>query len=131
MFGLGMDIIEIKRIEQALTRRPKLEQRLFAKEERDYCWQRPDPFSSFAARFAAKEAVLKAMEEGIGSCALKDIIIRLKPSGAPLICLRENAARLAAEKGIKEIKITLTHSKEYAAATAVAIGGKCHETAYC
>jgi holo-[acyl-carrier protein] synthase len=121
MFGIGMDIIEIKRIKQALTRRPKLEKRIFAKEEIAYCRQKSNPFPSFAARFAAKEAVLKAMGVGIGACALEDIIICSEPSGAPGIYLRVSAARLAEAKGIKEFKVTLTHSKEYAAATVIAI----------
>lgn len=121
MIGIGMDIVEIKRIEQALRRRPRLEQKIFAQEERDYCRQKAHPFPSFAARFAAKEAVLKAMGVGIGACALKDILICSETSGAPQVCLKESAARLAATKGIKEFKVTLTHSKEYAAATVIAI----------
>lgn len=123
MIGIGMDIIEIERIKQALTRRPKLEQRIFAEEEIKYCRQKSNPFPSLAARFAAKEAVLKAMGVGIGACALEDIVIGSKPSGAPTIYLQNGAAKLAEAKGIREFKITLTHSKEYAAATAVAIGG--------
>jgi holo-[acyl-carrier protein] synthase len=123
MIEIGMDIIEIERIKQALRRRPNLEQRIFAREEIDYCRQKSNPFPSFAARFAAKEAVLKAMGVGIGACALEDIVIGSKASGAPTVYLKNSAAKLASAQGIREFKITLTHSKEYAAATALALGG--------
>jgi len=121
MIGIGMDIVEIKRVKQALVRHPKLEEKIFTQEERDYCRQKANPFPSFAVRFAAKEAVFKAMGVGIGACSLQDVFILTEPGGAPRVRLKGSAVKLAAARGITEFKVTLTHTKEYAAATVIAI----------
>lgn len=121
MVGIGMDIIEIERIRKALERRPKLKKRIFSEEEIAYCRQKANPFPSLAARFAAKEAALKAMGVGLGACSLCDIYIYISEGGVPNLRVRNSAASLAFEKGIKEFKVTLTHSKDNAAATVIAL----------
>lgn len=120
VLGIGVDIIEIERVRNALERRPALEQRLFTPAEIKYCRQKANPYPSLAARFAAKEAVLKAMGVGLGSCTWHDIIIEVNSSGAPEVKLTGRAAALAASLGISEFMLSLSHAKLNAVAYVLA-----------
>jgi len=111
--GVGIDLIEIARIERALERRPRLAERLFTEAELDYAGQRARPGRHLAARFAAKEAVVKAL--GIRGSAMREIeVVAGEP---PRVRLSGRAAEAAAGR---EIAISLTHSRESAAAVALA-----------
>lgn len=121
--GIGIDVVEVDRIESAIARHgePFLA-RLFTEGERAYCAAQKRSALHYAARFAAKEAVSKALGTGIGGEAgWLDLEILRDPSGAPRLELHGAAAEFAAGKGISEIQISLTHAKEYAAANAVAV----------
>jgi holo-[acyl-carrier protein] synthase len=125
IYGIGMDIVEVERIARAIARHGEIFlSRLFTTAERDYCAAQKNPPLHFAARFAAKEAVSKALGTGIGGDAgwLELEIIR-QPSGAPQLQLSGAAADFATLHGISEIQISLTHAREYAAANAIAIVG--------
>ncbi len=99
--------------------------RLFTTAERAYCDAHNKPALHYAARFAAKEAVSKALGTGIGAQAgWLDLEITRDPSGAPKLALQGSAADFAQQNGITEIQISLTHAREYAAANAIAIAGK-------
>jgi holo-[acyl-carrier protein] synthase len=112
--GVGIDLLEIERLERALARHPRLAQRLFSEAERAYAAARARPGRHLAARFAAKEAVLKALGAG-GGLGLGEVeVIAGEP---PAVRLSGRAARLAQGR---EIKISLTHSRETAAAVAIA-----------
>ena len=124
IFGIGIDVVEVDRIAKAIERHgePFLA-RLFTDGERAYCQQQKRPALHYAARFAAKEAVSKALGTGIGEQAgWLDMEISRDAAGAPKLSLRGSAAAFAKEKGIVEIQISLTHARDYAAANAIAIG---------
>ncbi len=109
--GIGVDLIEISRIEQALERRPRLAERLFQPAELAYSRSRGRPARHLAARFAAKEAAVKAL--GAGSIAYREVeVVAGEP---PTLRLHGRAAAAARERGV-ELRVSLTHSRELAAA---------------
>ncbi|MFM7718132.1 MAG: holo-ACP synthase [Actinomycetota bacterium] len=118
--GLGVDICEIARMERALDRHPTMRGRVFTDEERAYCDRKARPAESYAGRFAAREAVVKALG-GYPRRGWKDISVVRAPSGAPGIRLAGNAARRAEAIGVREVLITFTHEKTSAVAFAVAV----------
>ncbi|MES2476198.1 MAG: holo-ACP synthase [Verrucomicrobiota bacterium] len=126
IFGIGIDVVEVDRIASAIARHgePFLA-KLFTAAERAYCDGQKKPALHYAARFAAKEAVSKALGTGIGGQAgWLDLEIMRDVSGAPKLVLNGAAAEFAREHGIFEIQISLTHAREYAAANAIAVAGK-------
>jgi len=125
VFGIGIDVVEVARIAAAMQRHgtPFLA-RLFTAGERDYCESRQIPALHYAARFAAKEAVSKALGTGIGGHAgWHDLEIVHNPAGAPQLCLSGAAESFARIHDITAIHISLTHARNYAAANAIAIAG--------
>jgi phosphopantetheine--protein transferase-like protein len=122
VLGVGVDLCDVERMRQALERTPSLRRRVFTEDERAYCDRRRDPTERYAVRFAAKEAVLKAMGVGLGACALRDIEVVRASSGAPAVALHGSAAKLAAERGIVAWQLSLTHSETLAQATVLALG---------
>lgn len=120
ILGLGVDICEIARIERALDRHPTLRARVFTPEEIAYCDSRARPAESYAGRFAAREAVIKAMG-GYRGRGWRDISVTRAPTGAPAIRLEGNAKRRADALGITRVLITFTHEKANAVAFAVAV----------
>ncbi len=112
--GVGMDLIEIARIERALDRHPRLADRLFTAAEQEYASGRARPGQHLAARFAAKEAVVKALALGPGT-DLREI--EVIPGAPPGIRMHGDVA--AGSPGV-EIHLSLTHSREMAGAVAVA-----------
>lgn len=121
MIGIGTDMVELDRFRLALTRTPGLRRRLFTEDERAYAELRNDPTERFAARFAAKEAVLKAMGAGIGECAFREIEVVRAESGAPSVQLHGKAAALAESRGVGNWRLTMTHTASIAQAIAVAL----------
>ena len=123
IFGIGIDVVEVDRIASAIERlgEPFLA-KLFTSNERGYCEAQKNSSLHYAARFAAKEAVSKALGTGIGGQAgWLDLEIIRDPSGAPKLQLQGNAADFAEQNGITEIQSSLTHARDYAAANAIAI----------
>jgi holo-[acyl-carrier protein] synthase len=111
----GIDLIEIERLERALERRPRLAQRLFTDAELDYANARGRPGRHLAARFAAKEAAVKSLG---GRLPLRDVEVIPSERG-PRLRLERTAAERATELGL-ELTVSLTHSRELAAAVVVA-----------
>ncbi len=122
VIGIGTDLVEVERFRLALTRRPTLAERLFSDDEREYAARFRDPTKSLAARFGAKEAVMKAMGVGLWKFALRDVEVVKRRSGEPVLALHDKAAALAAEKGVREWRLTLTHTDSMAMAVALALG---------
>jgi holo-[acyl-carrier protein] synthase len=118
--GLGVDICEIARMERAIARHPTLRERVFTPEERAYCDSKARPAESYAGRFAAREAVIKALG-GYRGKRWQDISVSRHPSGAPAILLEGNAKRRADALGVDRVLITFTHEKTNAVAFAVAV----------
>jgi len=113
MTGVGIDLLEIDRLERALARHPRLAERVFTAAEREYAAARARPGRHLAARFAAKEAVVKAlgMRGGLGFREIE--VVAGEP---PTVRLSGRAAKAAAER---RVDISLTHSRDDAAAVAV------------
>lgn len=115
---VGLDLIEIARIERALARYPRFVERVFTDAERAYCESRPNPPQHYAARFAGKEAVGKALGFGVARAfAWTDVEIAGRPK--PSVRLSGRVAALAARAGAGSIDLSLTHSRELAAAICV------------
>lgn len=120
--GTGIDIVEISRIERSL-KNPKFVERIFTKQEQDYCDGRKNlASSSYAVRFAAKEAVVKAFGTGMVGGTWKDIEVLCNDSGAPHVKLHGYFAYIATKRKIYNIFISLSHSKDCAVAQAILEG---------
>jgi holo-[acyl-carrier protein] synthase len=113
--SIGIDLLEIERLERALQRRPRLAQRLFTDAERDYAARRARPGQHLAARFCAKEAVAKAL--GLTAWSFRDVEV-VSGDGAPTVRLHGAAAERAAFLGVA-VCVSLTHSTKDAAAVAL------------
>jgi holo-[acyl-carrier protein] synthase len=119
--GLGLDIAEIDRIEAAIKRHgaPFLE-RLFTPAEVSYCEQHRNQFERYAARFAAKEAAMKALGTGWSrGVRWRDIEVARQPSGKPTLQLAGAARRIADGLGVKNISLSITHSGNLALAQVI------------
>ena len=117
MLTTGVDIIEIPRIQGVLDRYgQRFQQRIFTPGELAYCRGRAP---NLAARFAAKEATMKALGTGVRGVSWKDIEVCRAPSGAPSILLHGRAEARAQRLGVHEISLSLSHSREYAVAFVV------------
>lgn len=121
LFGIGIDVVETGRIESSINEfGEQFLFRIFTSEESAYCEQHKRSVLHYAARFAAKEAVSKALGTGIGKdVAFTEIEVTKKPSGEPGIVLHGKAKVFAKKNGIGQILISLTHAEHYAAANAV------------
>ena len=124
LFGIGIDVVEVERIGSSLSQfGTKFEERVFTERERTYCRSMKRPEIHFAARFAAKEAVSKALGTGIGKdVGWLDMEIVRAENGEPSVVLTGDAAKFAGANNVGVIKISLTHAEHYAAANAVALG---------
>lgn len=128
MSGIGIDAVDIDRFRRVLGRRPALAERVFTEAERADAADRGDPAQHLAARFAAKEAAMKALGAGIGGFALRDVeVVRVTGPGAhrgaPSLRLSDRAAALAAERGVRQWHVSLTHTDQLAMAVVLAESG--------
>jgi len=121
MHATGIDIIEIGRIEKAIARWGKrFLKRIYTESELEFCRNKSP---SLAARFAAKEAVMKLLGTGRKGICWREIETLSLPTGKPVINLYGQAKNKARELGLREINISLSHSREYAIALASAVTG--------
>jgi holo-[acyl-carrier protein] synthase len=116
MTGVGIDLLEIARLERALERRPNLARRLFTEAERAYAAARARPAQHLAARFCAKEAVAKAL--GLEAWSFQDVEV-VAGEGPPEVRLSGAAADRARYLGVS-VSLSLTHTGDQAGAVAVA-----------
>jgi holo-[acyl-carrier protein] synthase len=115
---VGVDLIEIERVRKALERYPRFRERCFTEAEREYCESRPNPAESYAGRFAAKEAVGKALGFGIARAwAWRDVELVGRPK--PRVRLSGRVGDWARRTGASVIDVSMTHSRELAAAVCV------------
>jgi holo-[acyl-carrier protein] synthase len=115
MSGVGIDLLDVERLERALRRRPRLEERLFTDAEREYAAARARPSMHLAARFCAKEAVAKAL--GLTAWSFRDVEV-VATTGAPQVRLSGSAARRADELGVRA-SVSLSHTETLAGAVAL------------
>ncbi len=124
VLGLGVDIVEIGRFASAMERGGQsFLDRLFLTSEQAYCSPQREPARCYAARFAAKEAVAKALGTGIGAqLEWRNIEICRKESGEPFVVLHGTGAETAAGLGISQILLSISHSENYTVANAITTG---------
>lgn len=121
MLSVGVDIIEVKRVEEALARHgERFSRRIFTEQEWAYCHGRN---TSLAGRFAIKEAVGKALGTGLGIISWRDIEVVNDAEKKPHLVLHGRAKALAAELGLTEWSISLSHTETHAVGFVVAMGG--------
>lgn len=121
MIGLGLDAVEVDRFRRVLARTPAVAARLFTDGERAYGARFPDPAPRLAARFAAKEAAMKALGVGLGAFSFREVEVRSAPTGAPSLHLSGRAAALAAARGVTALHVSLTHTDSLAGAVVAAV----------
>lgn len=121
--GLGVDIVEIVRMAAVLKRTPRFRQRVFTADEQAYCDKMANPEIHYATRFAAKEAVLKALGTGFGwgMCDPRHVEIRRNAKGRPFVVLHGAVRRTAQQRNIIEIPISLSYTHTEAVACAMTI----------
>ncbi len=117
---VGLDLVEVARVRRALERHPAFRTRCFTPAEREYCESRPNPAQHYAARFAGKEAVGKALGFGVARAfAWREIEIAGRPK--PTVRLSGRVEARARSLGVQALDLSLTHSRELAAAAAVVV----------
>lgn len=126
IIGVGIDLIEVARVQRALEHPktgPRFRSRVYTGREIEYCEARRRKYESYAGRFAAKEAVMKALGTGwSGRVSWLDIEVVPAPGGKPEIHLNNPASALAEAQGIRHFFLSITHTREHAMASVVAEG---------
>lgn len=121
--GIGIDAVDIDRLRRVLARRHHLGARLFTPGERAYAGAARDPAPRLATRFAAKEAVMKALGVGLGAFGFHEVEVVREGTDAPRLVVRGAAARLSTQRGAARWHLSLTHTDALALAVVVADGG--------
>lgn len=122
--GVGTDIVEVVRIGQMIERHGEVFlNRVYTEDEIRYCQRRKEYTQHYAGRWAAKEAVMKTLGTGWSrGVGWRDIEICSSKSGQPSIVLRGGAREIAAQAGICDVLISISHCRSFATATAIAVG---------
>ena len=120
--GLGVDIVEIERMKRILERTPSFSRKVFSQAEQDYCNSMANPATHYALRFAAKEAVAKALGTGFSQGVwVRDIEVERAKNGRPSVKLSGGALQIARERGVREMSISLSYTHTDAVACAMAV----------
>ena len=120
MRGIGTDIVDVRRLSRSMRRQASFVEMVFSENERRFCDAQPRPDRHYAARFAAKEAFLKALGMGVfGGVALREIEVVREPGGAPLLRLGPTAAAALRQAGGDHPLLSLSHEREMALAFVV------------
>jgi holo-[acyl-carrier protein] synthase len=123
VIGVGVDVVEIERFRTVLARTPTLRERVFTAAELEYVAPRLDPVPSLAARFAAREAVMKSLGLGLGAFGYHDVSVDIADGGAPSLIVTGKAAKLAEQRRVVAFHLSLSHDGPVAVAVVVADGG--------
>lgn len=121
MKGIGIDAVDIERFRTVLERRPNMRRRLFTAAELESLSQRSDDVASLAARFAVREAAMKALGVGLGAFDFHDVSVHKDPSGAPVLMVSGRAEALARESGVAGWHVSITHTDSVAMAVVAAL----------
>lgn len=126
VIGIGTDIVECLRIAQMIERHGELFiSRVYTDHEIEYCQTRKQSTQHFAGRWAAKEAVLKALGTGWRrGISWRDVEVRNEPSGKPVVGLRGGAREVVEQLGIREMLVSISHCRSHAMAYALALGAE-------
>ena len=119
-FQIGIDIVSVPRLRQAIERQGlHFLDRIFTKAEQAYCNRKRNKFENYAARFAAKEAVIKAKKGGKSRYAFRDIEVVRDRKGAPSIELKSEARKKLGISPTAKFELTMAHERDYAIAAVV------------
>jgi holo-[acyl-carrier protein] synthase len=121
IISIGIDIIEVRRVRETIERTPRFAERVFTEAERAYCESRGAVAAQhYAARFAAKEAALKALQTGwSGGIGWQDIEVSAKESGAPAVSFHGRARELYEQSGATNAHISIAHTTDHAIAEVI------------
>lgn len=120
IIGIGIDLVDIERFRTSLERTPSMRTRLFTDVELAYVAPKSDPVPSLAARFAAREAVMKSLGLGLGAFGFHEVWVERAESGEPSLAITGRASDLAAAAGVQRWHLSLTHSASTAGAYVIA-----------
>lgn len=122
IYGIGQDLVDVRRIQESLQRYgDRFKKRVFTEKEVAYCERYRYSHENYATRFAAKEAVLKALGTGKArGIAWTDVEIVRQPGNRPEIVLHGKAAEIAKQRGVNKLHVTLGHEREFAQAIVIA-----------
>ncbi len=119
--GIGVDVVDVGRIERMLQRHPRFAGRVFAPAEVEYCDRRANRATCYAGRWAAREAARKALG-GVRGMRWQDVRVERAPSGAPRLVLEGPAKERAGRLGVSDILVSFTHERSIATAFCIAVG---------
>ena len=122
ILGVGTDLVDVDRFRAVIRRRPSLAGRVFTGRELAYAQRASDPSARLAARFAAKEAALKALGYGLGGMRMADIEVVRDGDGSPELVLHGAARSRAAEHGVSRWLVSMSHTDHLAQAVVIALG---------
>jgi holo-[acyl-carrier protein] synthase len=120
MIGIGIDAVDVERFRRTLERTPSMLQRVFTPAELAYLEGRSDPVPGLAARFAAREAAMKALDQGLGAWGFHDVSIQRDGIGPPRLVVVGRAAEVAASFDVRGWRVSLTHTDTVAMAVVAA-----------
>ena len=120
VISIGTDVVDLDRFRQAIARTPRMIERVFTEGERAYALRKNDPTERLAARFAVKEATMKALGVGLGAFRFHDVEVVKARSGEPSLRLAGRADVLAQRRGVTSWKVSITHSALIALAVVIA-----------
>ncbi len=123
ILGIGVDLVEVARIERAMARHEGFVSRVFSPRERERCESCKRPGRRYAACFAAKEAAAKALGTGIRGFSWPELEMLTAENGVPYMELSGHAREVASRRGVEAIMVSVSHSGDMAVAVAQAIGG--------
>lgn len=122
----GVDIVELTKFKRVFMKNKNFAADLFTKKERCYCLSRENPYIHFAGRFAAKEALLKALGRGMSGQGIDHIFQEIEvinhSSGKPMLSVWGWAAKISRKKKINQFTVSISHSSDYAIATVILVG---------
>lgn len=121
MKGIGIDAVEIERFRKMLERRPNMRARLFTEDELQSLASQVDDAASLAARFAVREATMKALGVGLGAFDFHDVSVHSADSGAPELVVTGRALELATNRGVDGWHVSITHTDSVAMAVVAAL----------
>ena len=121
ILGIGIDLVEIERIEKAIARHDEFVSRIFSSREREICEDCARPARRYATCFAAKEAASKALGTGVKGFAWREIEMLEDESGRPYLALSGRAEEIASRQGVAEILVSVSHTRDTAVAVAQAV----------
>ena len=121
IIGVGVDAVGIDRFRRSLERTPSMKARLFTREELEYVETHDDPTPSLAARFAAREAVMKAMGVGLGAFEFHDVWVQRAESGRPSLAVTGRAEQIAHDLCVTDWHLSITHTDSTAIAYVIAV----------